>query len=330
MLERLAHAIELLDEPFADPSILPVSLLCEFARDRVTVALAGDGGDELFAGYDPFRAVRAADWYRRWVPGWLHERRSGLHAVAARVVPEHVAAVQAVAVLAGRRRPSPPAVRNVDGRDGPGATRPARSRFGLRLARRAAYGPVLAAYDKLEAMDADTLDQALHFFQRFYLVDDILVKVDRASMMHSLEVRSPFLDTSLVEYVNSLPHDLKLRGGVTKYLFKESLRCGDGQGPIVPREIIDRRKKGFGIPVARWIRREQAAAFREALSDAWPGSLLPMFDRAAVRGLLEAHVQGRENHYKELWALFVLSHWARRHLTPAPVPSPARATAVAL
>ncbi len=192
-----------------------------------------------------------------------------------------------------------------------------------------AYGPVLAAYDKLEAMDADTLDQALHFFQRFYLVDDILVKVDRASMMHSLEVRSPFLDTSLVEYVNSLPHDLKLRGGVTKYLFKESLRCGDGRGPIVPREIIDRRKKGFGIPVARWIRREQAAVFREALTDAWPGSLLPMFDRAAVRRLLEAHVQGRENHYKELWALFVLSHWARRHLTPAPVPSPARAAAVA-
>ena len=110
-------------------------------------------------------------------------------------------------------------------------------------------------------------------------------------MAVALEVRSPFLDTSLVEYVNSLPHDLKLRGGVTKYLFKESLRCGDGQGPIVPREIIDRRKKGFGIPVARWIRREQAAAFREALTDAWPGSLLPMFDRAAVRQLRQGRAR---------------------------------------
>lgn len=328
MLRRVEHTIELLDEPFADPSILPVSMLCEFARQRVTVALAGDGGDELFAGYDPFRAVRAADWYRRWVPLWLHQR---FLAPLTQWLPASTRnmSLQFKVSRFLRGACADPRLRcatwmgamNLEqfGRIAPDLVQ--------RWNAERAYAPILAAYDKLEAMDADSVDQALQFFQRFYLVDDILVKVDRASMMHSLEVRSPFLDTSLVEYVNGLPPALKLRGRVTKYLLKESLLYGDGRGPIVPREIIHRRKKGFGIPVARWIRCEQQAAFRETLVDDWPERVLPMFDRKAIRSLWQAHVDGRDNHYKELWALFILAHWARHHLTPVAAPDSERLVA---
>ncbi len=288
MRQRTAQTIELLDEPFADPSILPVSMLCEFARERVTVALAGDGGDELFAGYDPFRAVRGR-LVSAWVPDWLHQR---VFRPATRWLPasSRNMSLQFKVSRFLRGAGVHPRLRcatwmGAMNLDQLGQLAPALAQA---WPAERAYAPIVAAYDKLDAMDADTVDQALHFFQRFYLVDDILVKLDRASMMHSLEVRSPFLDTSLVEYVNSLPHGLKLRGGVTKYLLKESLLYGDGRGPIVPPDIIRRRKKGFGIPVARWIRHEQQAAFREVLVDAWPESLLPMFDRAAVRRLLEA------------------------------------------
>lgn len=331
MLQRLEHTIELLDEPFADPSILPVSMLCEFARQRVTVALAGDGGDELFAGYDPFRAVRAADWYRRWVPLWLHQR---FFSPLTRWLPASTRNMSLQFKLSRFLRGAGvhPHLRCATWMGAMNLEQ--LGRIAPDLARRwnaeRAYAPIVAAHEKLEAMEADSVDQALHFFQRFYLVDDILVKVDRASMMHSLEVRSPFLDTHLVEYVNALPHAVKLRGGVTKYLLKESLLDGDGHGPIVPREIIHRRKKGFGIPVARWIRREQQAVFRETLVHDWPETVLPMFDRTAIRSLWQAHVDGRDNYYKELWALFVLAHWARRHLTPAEAEAAPRPAAVAI
>ena len=317
MLQRTARTIELLDEPFADPSILPVSMLCEFARERVTVALAGDGGDELFAGYDPFRAVRAADWYRSCVPDWLHRRvfrpAAGWLPASSRNMSLHFKLSRFL-----RGAHADPRLRCATWMGAMDLDQVARLAPDLagRWPVDRAYAPILAAHDRLEAMDADSVDQALHFFQRFYLTDDILVKVDRASMMHSLEVRSPFLDTALVEYLNSLPHRWKLRRGVTKYLLKEALRYGDGRGALVPEAVITRRKKGFGIPVARWIRHEQRAAFREALVDAWPETLLPMFDRQAVRQMLDAHVRGRDNHYKELWALFVLAHWSQRHLTP--------------
>jgi asparagine synthase (glutamine-hydrolysing) len=331
MPRRLTRAIEALDEPFADPSILPVSMLCEFARQRVTVALAGDGGDELFAGYDPFRAVRAAERYQRLVPPWLHRflmlplscclpatsRNMGLQFKLSRF-------------LRGAREDA--------------CIRPAvwmgaftleqlyRLMPGLRfrLTSEDAYAPMIAAYDRLAEQNADALDQTLDFFQRFYLVDDILVKVDRASMMHSLEVRSPFLDTALVEYVNGLPNWFKLRGGVTKYILKHVLLNGEGRKLGVPREIVERKKKGFGIPVARWIRHELRDVFRDALIHEWPASLLPMFEPAAIAELYGAHVAGRQNNYKELWALFVLSLWAQRHVTREPTSRASHAAAVAV
>jgi asparagine synthase (glutamine-hydrolysing) len=310
-LNRISLVTSMLDEPFADPSVLPVSMLCEFARETVTVALGGDGGDELFAGYAPFKAVRPGRFYHRWVPGPVHRKvlvpASGLLPASdanmalqfkvsrflrgAAVAPEYrLPTWMGPFSLEQLRWLAPDLVGSLNAEE--------------------AYGPMARAYQRLHGRGATDLQQALDFFERFYLPDDILVKVDRASMMHSLEVRAPFLDTALVEYVNALPDPMKLRKGVTKFLLRKALLQARNGEPVVPRASVHRAKKGFGIPVARWIRKDLRREFREAVIEDWPASL-DMFDRRAIQQLHESHVQGAANNYKELWALFMLARWAR-------------------
>jgi len=132
-------------------------------------------------------------------------------------------------------------------------------------------------------------------------------------MMHSLEVRAPFLDSELAAYVNGLPTRFKISPrGRTKRILKYAL-AGRGRKPIVPWSIVHRPKKGFGIPVAHWIRHELTDEFRQVLHDPWPGEL-DVFDRSQIEELLDRHIAGQENNYKELWALYMLSRWAREHL----------------
>jgi asparagine synthase (glutamine-hydrolysing) len=301
---ELERVTEHMDEPLADPSILPTSMLCRFARESVTVALGGDGGDELFAGYDPFVALAPARLYHAIVPRPLHRAAIGV----ARLLPASAknmslgfrvqrflrgAGVPAELRLATWMSPFAPAE---IARILPGVPATA-----------AVLGSEAELYRTVRDGAGDDVQAALAYFQRFYLTDDILVKVDRASMMHGLEVRAPFLDTALVELVNRLPSHLKLRSGVRKYLLK---RIASRMAPL-PASILGRAKKGFGIPVAQWIRKELRAEFHDALTNDWPQSL-EMIDRREVERLLAAHVAGRENNYKELWALFTLVAWARR------------------
>ena len=320
---RIPFIAEMLDEPFADPSVLPVSLLCEFARERVTVALTGDGGDELLAGYDPVQAVLPASRYRRFVPSFVHD---------AVVVPlshwlpgsSDNMPLQFKVHRFLRGAVADPRIQAATWM-GP---------FSLRQLQRllpeceqftdpdAAYAPFWKAYRSVSPAAAQGLAHCIDFFQRFYLTDDILVKADRASMMHSLELRSPFLDTEVAEYVNQLPVSYKYHRGVTKRLLKLALvrprlrhRTGTTE-PLLPAEIVYRRKKGFGIPVARWIRGELRPLFQRTLIDAWPESRLPQFNRWEIERLLQEHLSGRSNHYKELWALFMLALWAEQHLSP--------------
>jgi asparagine synthase (glutamine-hydrolysing) len=308
LLRQLPLLAEHLDEPFADPSVLPVSLLSEFARERVTAALGGDGGDELFAGYDPFRAIAPAWRYRRFMPSFIHERivrplarllpatdaNMGLAFKVQRFVRglSASAAVQASVWMGpfswdGLRRLMPSFTNGVSVED--------------------AYAHEFAAVDRLEQSlmrKADDLTVALDFFQSIYLPDDILVKVDRASMRHSLEVRCPFLDPRLVEYANGLPATFKIRGGKTKAGFKDLLIARN----ILPDSIVHRRKKGFGIPVARWLKRELRGEFERRVLNGWPSDLPPL-DRDEVERLWLPHLAGKVNNYKELWALLTLSWW---------------------
>lgn len=312
LCHELDDVSEMLDEPFADPSILPTSLLCRFAREHVTVAIGGDGGDELLAGYDPFLAISPSCIYDRLIPQWLHER---VVRPAARLLPTRFGnmptSFRVRRFLRGMSVPEPYRMPVWLGPfDLPDLARVAPSLFDSTTAEQV-YGPMIADFAiAVRESPNERLAPAIRYFLKHYLPDDILTKIDRASMMHSLEVRAPFLDRELVEFVHQLPGKFKLRGWQTKYL----LRLATAPGGVleVPQPISRRPKKGFGIPIGRWIRGKLRETFHRVLVDEWPASL-DMFDRAAIGRLLEVHVRGADNRYKELWALFMLAQWARRH-----------------
>jgi asparagine synthase (glutamine-hydrolysing) len=297
MLRILPDVLGKLDEPFADASILPTYLLSRFTREHVTVALGGDGGDELFAGYDPFLAHFWADLYEK-LPFSLHER---IVKPLAGLLPVSTANMsldfKVKHFLKGTYLPLP--IRNqvwlgafsTDEQDGVFTS---------------AYRESLGGHDPYAAMVAearahsfrDRLDEVAFLYQRYYLSDDILFKVDRASMMVSLEARTPFLDVELAEYTNALPSSWKMRATVRKYLLKKALT---GR---LPHSILYRRKKGFGIPLAQWFKNEMRQELTTTLS---PKRLSErgIFRPEAVTRLIDEHLRGVADHRKPLWALYV-------------------------
>jgi asparagine synthase (glutamine-hydrolysing) len=232
-----------LDEPVADSSILPTALLCRFTRRHVTVALGGDGGDELFAGYDPFRALRPASLYQRWMPRPFH---GAVRSLAGLLPVSHTNLsfdFKLKRTLAGLGYP-PPLWNPV----WMSALEPEEiaQRTGKPAFVEMLYAEAFAAWERCES--PHIVDKSLCYWTDIYLRDGILSKVDRASMLASLEARSPFLDRAVVEIARRIPWELKLRGSVTKWILKEALE------PILPPEIVHRAKKGFGMPVGRWFR----------------------------------------------------------------------------
>ncbi|HYM68492.1 MAG TPA: asparagine synthase (glutamine-hydrolyzing) [bacterium] len=305
MLDLAARLGELLDEPLADASILPTYLLSRFTRRHVTVALSGDGGDELFAGYPTYQAHQIA---RRlaWTPRPVV---AGARALAARLPVSY-------GDLSLDFR-----IRRFLG----GVGRPLELRHAAWLGTFAADElPTLLAPDVWQQVRSDDLfsevrghvraaegrdwlGTLLYLDAKLYLQDGVLVKVDRASMACSLEVRSPFLDTAVVEFASRLPARQKLRGLTTKFLLKRSLRG------VLPDRILDRRKKGFGMPVGMWIRGPWRELFRDVLAPdrlARQGLLNPQ----AVTRLLSEHLEGTHDHRKKLWNLLVLQLWYRSYL----------------
>ena len=290
---------ELLDEPLGDASIIPTYLLSEFTRRSVKVALGGDGGDELFAGYPTMQAHRLAGFYGR-APRVV---RRGLVEPLVRRLP----------VSRGNLSFDFRAKRFVSGAKFPVAERherwmgsfAAEDRAGLlsaemreAVARSRSGAPQEAA----AAGPRDPLNQVLLLDMRLYLENDILVKLDRASMMASLEARVPLLNNDFVEYATGLPLDMKLRGLRSKFLFKRALRG------LLPEAILRRPKKGFGIPVADWFRgplREQMLSVLSPERMAHKG----FFDPAAVGGLVRDHLEGRRDNRKQLWTLFAFELW---------------------
>lgn len=231
-----------IDEPIADSSILPTWLLCGFAREQVTVALGGDGADELFAGYDPFKALRYARWYSRWVPRPVHK---AILAVASHLPVSHRYMsfdFRLKRLLRGVDRK--PALR-LPVWLAPASEVDLAELFSEPVPLDEVYAEAIDAWE--HSPSKDDVDRASSFFAELYLQDDILVKVDRASMLHSLEVRAPFLDIDLVDFARRLPARFKLRGGQTKWLLKQLAER------LLPKEIVHRRKQGFALPVGRWL-----------------------------------------------------------------------------
>lgn len=283
-------------EPFADSSAVPTWLVSQLARRQVTVALSGDGGDELFAGYTWAHNTRRVQTYRRIPPGLRAILDSALRPWA----------------------PSPLAAKlrrfSADARlDGRAAFRRRETCLGEEM-RMALYRPELAHTITHTAIDrfaehAEAGPPALEEWMLYqdtvmYLPDDILAKVDRMSMAHSLEARIPLLDHRIVEFAGTLPFSLKYAHGVSKRVVKRAY------GAILPPALLRQRKRGFAIPIHRWFREELRGHFNEMVlgPDACCGDYLRP---EAVRTLFEAHTAGSENHGHALWAILQFEHWMR-------------------
>jgi asparagine synthase (glutamine-hydrolysing) len=276
-----------LDEPFADPSIVPTFQLCRFARENITVALGGDGGDELFAGYDPFRALAVARWYNALVP---RSMKAGIRRLADWLPVSGENMSLEFKVKRGLRGASFPEAMWNPAWLGPLEPREVAELFDEPVAAEDLYSEAIEAWEGTSA--SHVVDKTLEFYTRFYLQDDILAKADRASMMVSLEVRSPFLDQDLADFARRIPHEYKYRDGTTKYILKSALRG------VVPDRLLDRRKKGFGIPLTQWLRSWGEERFPRA------GAVLgnPEWPSAA----LAEHRSGKRDHRLALWCLLAL------------------------
>ncbi len=303
LLPRIA---DVLDEPMGDQSILPTYLLSTFTQAHVKVALGGDGSDEVLMGYKSYLPLKLA-WSIERVPG-LPQAIAG----AARRSPETVL---------GRRSRGLKFARHLDrsawerlfvvlGYFGGDA------RWVLAEGTRGKLGD--SVFDEAAAQMRLVLNGCSHAaeetvlgYLRGYLQEDILVKVDRASMAASLEVRSPFLDPDLLEFILGLPVNLRLRGTIGKYLLRRLMR---GR---LPDEMIDRPKVGFGVPLNDWLRESQRDLVLDLLS---PARLQAqgLFDPAAVDTLLHQHLNHVADRGNELWLLLLFQLWFERWIAPDP------------
>jgi asparagine synthase (glutamine-hydrolysing) len=310
-VDLVPQVADQLDEPFADPSYVPTYLLSKFTRKHVTVALGGDGADELFAGYDSFLAhplgVALGGLPRTW---W--DRASGLTSLLPKSGAYMSLDFRARQFLGGLGRPAhhrhqawiasftPEAVQEV-----------------LTPAWRAPGDGVADIYAPLDAFASSRresgIEQVERFYVHFYMKDDILVKVDRASMAASLEVRAPFLDTRVVELAMSLPFSLKMRGTTRKWLLKKALE------PLLPAEILYRKKHGFALPVSAWLKGPLRPLIEELLSEQAVAQA-GFFDPKVVRRLVDEHQFDRVDHRKPLWALLMFELWRRRWLGKGTTP----------
>jgi asparagine synthase (glutamine-hydrolysing) len=305
MLDIVPEIPRLLDEPLGDGSLIPTYLVSRFTREHVTVALGGDGGDELFAGYPTYVAHRAAAWYQA-LPQFL---RTGLIEPVVRRLP----------VSTDNLSFDFRAKRFVMGAALPAGTRHTvwMGSFTAEQQRQLLRPEILAQHAEEEIFDEirpydhpanngrrelDLVERMMTLDATHYLSECVLFKVDRASMAASLETRAPFLDHTLIEFLTRLPLDLKLRGHTGKYILKRAMRG------LLPREIIDRPKKGFGMPVASWVKGELRDLVHETFS---PTRLARrgLFNPAYVQRLLDEHERGQADHRKLIWTLLMFELW---------------------
>jgi asparagine synthase (glutamine-hydrolysing) len=294
----LPHVLAAHDEPFGDPSSIPTWYVCRMARRHVTVCLSGDGGDELFAGYRRYAVIARERAVTKYLPQRLlaqvsrlgklvlspeAKRRNFVERMATGLEP-HYASFRAIFTPAMRRRLfSPEFHRTLDVSE---------------TARLMAKVPVAT-------LETDPISPLLASDFTSYLPDDVLTKVDRMSMAHSLECRVPFLDHEVVEFVTKLPISHKLHGGVSKRLLRSLV------APHLPPEVLSHRKQGFSVPLRDWLRNE----LRGQLHDAIHGRTLRetgMFQPAYLQRVEQIHQSGRRDLSWHLWQILIMDQWLQR------------------
>ena len=294
------------DEPFADVSSIPTYIVSKMAREHVTVILSGDGGDELFGGYDRYLVDRKREVFER-IPRLL---RRTLMRKASRALPRatygknflrnialdsdarYVDSISCFDEDAKRNLLSPNVRHWLEGRDSSDAFR-----------------RLLAA-----PHSSERLDHLLYLDSKTYLPGDILTKVDRMSMAHSIEAREPLLDHKLIEFVQTIPASLKLRGSVSKHILKSAV------SGLVPDEIINRQKQGFGVPIRRWFNNELRELLYDTLTDSRTRQR-GYFNQKAVEEILDEHRRGRRDNSTHLWGLLTLELWHRAFIDRTPDPN---------
>ncbi len=303
--DNLVEIAGYFDEPFSDPSFVPSFFVSQLARRQVTVALAGDGGDENFAGYSKYQNDRRENRLRSLVPG----------AVRSSVLPGLSRVLGGSSAGICRRGASLLHSLSVEPDTGYFLTnsffRP--SLWGEAISDR--FAGEIAQYDpaditrKLyrEAPADDHLSRLLYTDIKSYLPGDILVKVDRMSMANSLETRAPILDYRVVEYAASIPSSMKLVGDNGKYIFKKSLEG------LLTDETLYRKKMGFSVPLAQWLRSEiRDVAERYLFID--DSGLQQYFDMSVVKSIWSAHQSGARDYSQELWSMLVFEIWWQRYV----------------
>lgn len=305
--EDLAGAIEQFanhfDEPNADGGALPVWFLSKLTRKTATVAFSGEGADELFGGYLTYRADRLASLARRWPTGIL--RMAGR---AANLIPASDEKIsfeyKLKRFLAGSLMAPFEAHVFWNGTF---------SGEEKRALTRTALPPALRELLASAAVHGDNLGSYLWFDQKYFLPDDILMKVDRMSMAHSLEVRPPFLDHRIVEFAASLPEHLKIRGSRQKVLLKELMKSK------LPASVISRKKVGLDFPAHDWLRTWLRELLLDTISDA-QANYSEFFNFDIIKRYLEAHLSRRANLGYNLWGLMMLFLWMKRWRIPLAQP----------
>ncbi|HDY90470.1 MAG TPA: asparagine synthase (glutamine-hydrolyzing) [bacterium] len=293
-----------MDEPLADASAIPTFLVSKLASNEVKVVLSGDGGDELFGGYKTYQAYKIARWYNRMPRSMRKLAAIGVNHIPSssdqqslifklkkfirgvEFEPEFANTIWWGAYLPEESKQllSEDISHAVDGHTG--------------------YEPIDLYLKDIDGMDG--LNRIFYLDLKLYLQDNLLVKVDRMSMAHSLEVRVPFLDTKVVEMACQLPENFKIKGMKTKYILRRAM------APILPEIIRKRGKQGFDLPLGRWLRND----LKETIEDTLLSKNLrgaEFFNKVYIKDLLREHMSGQKNHRQLIWPIFVFLSWCQMH-----------------
>ncbi|MCA9187925.1 MAG: asparagine synthase (glutamine-hydrolyzing) [Pirellulaceae bacterium] len=308
-VETLQAIVEHCDEPFGDASAIPTYHVSRLARQHVTVILSGDGGDELFAGYSSYRGALFAERYRKYVPYAIGRHIiPALAQTAAAVLPGrwHYQALRAAKVCRDSALPLIMAYRDKTSIWTVGQLR---LLLTPDFAEQADFMGEQYLPDPLWRVmqsDRELISRLTEIDVRGYMLDDILVKVDRMSMAHSLEVRSPLLDHRVVELAARMPSDAKIRGNAGKLVLRKLMQRH------LPAATLRKPKQGFSVPLRDWFRGRLSSLVHDYLG---PGGYLPegIFSARQVARVLDEHRQGRVDHANRLWLLLTLAAWNRQY-----------------
>jgi asparagine synthase (glutamine-hydrolysing) len=304
--DMLEHIVSFFDEPFADPSLVPTFFVSELAREAVTVAIAGDGGDEVFAGYEKYTTDDIENRLREKFPKWLRE---GVFPKLASAFSTSDAAVMRKAKSLFSSLSVSPEMgfyisnSQMEDRQWNKLVKPQiKQALGN-------YHPsqiTIDAYRK--ANGPDHLSKILYTDMKTYLPGGILVKVDRMSMANSLEVRAPLLDKEMLEFAATVPSSMKFKNGEKKHLLKEALK------DYLPDDILYRKKMGFSVPLAQWFRQEIKEIAEKYIVDS-PIGLPHIFNMDVVSEYWQQHQNEQVDHSAILWSMLMFEMWWQRYMT---------------